>query len=165
MGAGGSFLRKLRAKVIDQPTGFVWVEKGRLAGSGYPSSRGQVQWLASTGLDAILTLTKNPIPSEWLEGSNLEVRHVPMVDHAAPGLEALDEGASYIQEANARGRAVVVHCLAGEGRTGCVLAAHLIKRDGIGAAEALRSLREIKPQFVEWGQEKAIFDYASSLKR
>ncbi|MGD1055137.1 MAG: protein tyrosine phosphatase, partial [Nitrososphaerales archaeon] len=66
MGTGGLFLRKLRARVSDQPTGFVWVEKGKLAGSGYPASRSQLEWLRNQGIKAILTLTEDPLPGQWL---------------------------------------------------------------------------------------------------
>jgi rhodanese/phosphatase family protein len=165
LGTGGLFLRKLRAKVSDEPTGFVWVEKGRLAASGYPSSRGQVEWLIAQGIGSILTLTPDPLPPEYTEGLPLELGHVPMQDHGPPRAASLDEAVSFIKESERSGRAVVVHCLAGEGRTGCVLAAYEIKVKGMGAAEALESIRQVKPEFVERSQEKAVFDYATPLTR
>lgn len=161
MGTGGFFLRKVRAKVVDEPTGFVWVEDGRIAASGYPSSRRQVKWLADHGIRSILTLTPNALPGRWLDGLPLKVNHLPMDDHRVPNLDALDRGASFVQEQVRQGKPVLVHCLAGEGRTGCVLAAYLMKDRGVGAAEALEKIREAKPEFVEWGQEKALYDYAS----
>jgi hypothetical protein len=164
MGTGGLFLRKLRAKVADEPSGFVWVEKAKLAGSGFPSSRGQLEWLANRGITTILTLTPNPIPEEWLKGLPLATEHMPMADHGVPDLAVLERGATFIQSQIRGGEAVLVHCLAGEGRTGCMLAAYLIKDRGLGAAQALQTLRDIKPEFVEWDQEKAVFDYAASAK-
>ncbi len=58
------------------------------------------------------------------------------------------------------GKAVLVHCLAGEGRTGSVLAAYFIKYRGMGATEALAFLRERKPAFVERSQEIAVGEFA-----
>ncbi len=164
MGTGGIFLRKLRAKVSDEPTGFVWVEKAKLAGTGYPSSRGQVEWLVAQGIASILTLTPDPLPREYTEGLRLDLGHVPMLDHAAPPVAALDKAVEFIREQLEDGKPVAVHCLAGEGRTGCVLAAYLISERHIGADEALRTLREVKPQFVERAQEKAVYDYAAARK-
>ena len=164
MGTGGLFLRKLRAKVSDEPTGFVWVEKDKLAGSGYPSSRGQLEWLVAQGIDSILTLTLRPLAKEWVAGLPLKLGHVAMQDHVAPEFDSLNLAVNFVREQAKAGKTVLVHCLAGEGRTGCVLAAYLMKEKGISADDALRSLRKIKPTFVESAQERALKDYESSLK-
>ena len=163
MGTGGLFLRRLRARVSDQPTGFVWVEKGKLAASGYPASRSQLVWLVDHGIDSILTLTPEPLPKEWVKGLPLEVEHLPMIDHQMPKVDTLERGASFIQNQVDGGKTVLVHCLAGEGRTGCVLGAYLIKDRRVGATEALKMLRKVKPEFVEWAQEKALYSYGTTL--
>ena len=164
MGTGGVFLRRLRAKVSDRPTGFVWVEDSKLAGSGYPSSRGQVEWLAAQGINSILTLTPNPLPIDWTKGLSLDLGHVPMQDHGLPDMHSLDEAAAFVRGRLREEKVVVVHCLAGEGRTGCVLASYLISQKRMKAEEALATLRKIKPQFVETAQEESIYDYAKALK-
>ncbi len=161
MGTGGFLLRRLRAKVADEPTGFVWVEKGRLAGSGYPASRTQVEWLARGGIRSILSLTEEPLPAEWTRGLDIATGHVAMRDHQPPSVESMDDGVDFILEQIGVGRPVGVHCLAGEGRTGCVLAAYLIRTRHIGADEAMSELRRLKPEFVESRQEKAVREYAS----
>ena len=162
MGTGGVFLRKLRAKVADQPTGFVWVEKGKLAGSGYPASRKQVEWLARAGVRSILSLTEQPLPVAWTEGLDVSTGHVPIADHEPPSFESLNRAVDFVENAVEAGRPVLVHCLAGEGRTGCVLAAYMIRVKGLGANEALAKVRETKPEFVEWRQEKAVREFAKA---
>ena len=161
MGLGGLFLRKLRAKVDDEPTGFVWVERGMVAGSGYPASRGQLEWLVKAGVKSILSLTIEPLPAEWINGLGLVAGHIPMDDHKAPDVDSMERGADFVVQEVAAGRPVVVHCLAGEGRTGCVLSAYLIKTRRIGADEALTTLRRLKPEFVEHQQEQAVREFAS----
>jgi atypical dual specificity phosphatase len=165
LGVGGKLLRKVRSKVSDEPTGFVWVQDRRLAGSGYPASRGQLAWLRDRGIGAVLSLTEDPLPQGWTGGSSMVFAHVPMKDHHPPDSVSLGRAVSFIESQVQEGRAVVVHCLAGEGRTGCVLAAYLVSARGMTAAEALEAIRQVKPAFVESRQEKAIFEYASSRNR
>jgi len=157
----GLLLRKLRARLSDVPTGFVWIEKDRVAASGYPASRGQLEWVSDRGIESILSLTENPLPREWLEGLPLRVEHIAMSDHGLPERETLDRAARYIQSEVEEGLRILVHCMAGRGRTGCAVAAYLIKNRGIGASEAIRALRTVRPGFIESRQEKAIYDYAS----
>lgn len=164
MGTGGMFLRKLRASIADQPTGFAWVEKGNLAASGYPASRKQVEWIAAQGIDVVLTLTEKALPYEETKGIQMEFLHLPMRDHEAPSTKVLGEGALLVESRLDQGKSVLVHCLAGEGRTGSVLAAYLIRYRKMGADEALRSLREVKTAFVERAQEKPLRDFEAADK-
>lgn len=165
MGSAGLFLRKLRARVADEPTGFVWVEKERLAGSGYPALRNQIQWIAAQGIDVVLTLTQEPLPAELTDGTKMEFLHLPMRDHGIPDQSTLDQAAKMVKTRIDEGKNVLVHCLAGEGRTGCVLAAYLILTRRIGGDEAMTTLRDIKPSFVEWQQEAAVRSYAEEVNR
>ncbi len=165
MGAGGKFLRRVRAEISARPTGFVWVEPGKVAASGYPASRRQLEWIAQQGVNTVLTLTEDPLPASWTQGMNLRFSHIPMRDHEAPSLQSLKQAASFVQEEIGSGRKVVVHCLAGQGRTMCVLAAYLIKDRHVDADEAIRTLRAMRPGSVERRQEKAVADYAASLRQ
>lgn len=161
LGTGGLFLRRIRARVANQPTGFVWVEVGKVAGSGYPASRAQVEWLTKSGIRGILSLTTAPLPPRWAEGLDIVTAHVPMEDHQPPTLESMEDGVRFILRQVAARRPVAVHCLAGEGRTGCVLAAYLIRTKNLSADEAMTQLRCLKPEFVEPRQEQAVKAFAS----
>jgi protein-tyrosine phosphatase len=163
LGTGGLFLRKLRARVAVEPTGFVWVQEGRLAGSGYPASRSQVEWLVRAGINSILTLTLDPLPVEFTRGLEVVTGHVPMQDHRPPSTEAMDRAVDFVVEQLAAGRAVLVHCLAGEGRTGCVLAVYLVKTKGLDAEAAMAEIRKAKPQFIERRQENAVREFSAQM--
>jgi len=89
---------------------------------------------------------------------DLEVRHIPMKDHLPPDGASLGEAAKFLEQSLGAERVVLVHCLAGEGRTGCALAAYVMLRKGETAKEAIEDLRRIKPQFIERGQEAALYD-------
>ena len=160
MGTGGKFLRRIRARVEDEPTGFVWIEGRSLAGTGYPASRSQVEWLSKNGIGSILSLTEEPLPAAWTDGLGMNLGHVPMRDHELPTPDSMGQGVKFIDEQIKAGRAVAVHCLAGEGRTGCVLSAYLISAKGLSAEQAIGRLRSLKPEFVERKQEAAVYDFA-----
>ena len=84
-----------------------------------------------------------------------------MKDHVAPTVESLEGGVEFISKEVEKGRPVLVHCLAGEGRTGCVLASYLIRSRGMDAGEAVAAIRRVKPEFVEEGQAKAVQEFAA----
>ncbi len=48
-----------------------------------------------------------------------------------------------------RQRTVYVHCLAGCGRTGTMMACYLVYRDRLDPTEAIRHLRRVRPCSVE----------------
>ncbi|MDG6954857.1 MAG: dual specificity protein phosphatase family protein [Nitrososphaerota archaeon] len=162
MGAGGVFLRRLRAVVADKPTGFVWAEDTSLAGSGYPASREQIGWLVRNGVGSVLTLTEQPLPAAWTAGFPLDMGHVSMRDHLPPTVESMERAVGFILDRRKEGKTVLVHCLAGEGRTGCVLAAYLIRTRHIGADEAIAALRSLKPEFVERRQESSVREFEAA---
>ena len=158
------FLRKLRARIADEPTGFVWVERNKIAGSGYPASKSQVDWLVRAGINCILTLTVDPLPPEFAKGLDIVMEHVPMEDHKPPSMQAMARAADFVEEQTRAGRKVLVHCLAGEGRTGCVLAAYLIRTKGLDADGAMAEIRKAKQQFVERRQESAVREFAAQTQ-
>jgi atypical dual specificity phosphatase len=159
LGRTGKIYRRVRAKVIDKPTYFSWVIDGSLAASGLPSSRSQLRWLSKNGVDSILTLTESPLPIEWFDGLGVESKHISMVDHAPPNPEKLKEAADQIDSQMRAGKSVLVHCLAGIGRTGSSIAAYMIVYQGKTAKEAIEQLRKMRPGSVERAQEVAVYEF------
>lgn len=164
MGTAGVLLRRIRSIVRNEPTGFVWVEKGRLAASGYPASRQQLVWVRNAGIDSVLTLTEKPLPVEWFSGLGLNVMHVPMKDHAPPSVQSLEAAVARVEGELEAGRTVLVHCLAGVGRTMCVISAYLMKSRSMTVAQALEFVRRIKPGSVEPSQEDSLLKYEESVR-
>jgi atypical dual specificity phosphatase len=145
--------------------GFYWLIEGVLGGCARPGARrgagdsldDDLAWLRRQGIGAVLSLTESPLPSGALARHGLAELHLAVDDLRAPTPVQIEQALAFIDEQRARGRAVVVHCRMGQGRTGTVLAAYLI-RGGIGAASALRELRLVCPGAVGSAEQEAALD-------
>ncbi len=116
-------------------------------------------WLRDHSIGAVLTLTETPLDSDVLARHGLPTLHLPVDDLTPPTPEQIDLALRFIDEQRMHGRAVAVHCLMGQGRTGTVLAAYLI-RAGATPESALRELRSLCPGAVENpSQENALQAY------
>jgi atypical dual specificity phosphatase len=140
---------------------FGWILPGRLAGMARPRP-GSAPELAEAGVAAVLALTEDP-PLAELAGAGLAVHHEPVADFGAPTPDALARCVAFVRERLASGRAVVVHCHAGYGRTGTVLAACLVDT-GLAPSEAIATVRRLRPGSIETPeQEDAIRRYAGRV--
>lgn len=117
-------------------------------------------WLRTQGVGAVLSLTETTLPVEALARHQLTALHLPVDDMTAPTPEQFDRALTFIDQQRIRGHSVVVHCKMGQGRTGAVLAAYLI-RGGASAEAAIRELRAICPGAIcAPDQERALHAFA-----
>jgi len=82
------------------------------------------------------------------------------VDMEAPTQEQLDRCIAAIHRANEQGLGVGLHCSAGLGRTGAVLACYFISK-GLTAVNAIARVRRLRPGSIETTeQEEAVEEFA-----
>jgi atypical dual specificity phosphatase len=148
--------------VVGRPSNFSWLIADSVAGSGYPGGRRALRWLKARGIDTILSLTDESIDIKYAEGIGIKVRRLPMVNMEAANPEALDHAVDLMAESG-NGK-VLVHCLAGMGRTGMVFSAYLIREKGMSAGEALSEVKRLRPGSLKRRvQNKAVHDYEAYL--
>ena len=163
MSKPGNLWRKIHGMVAKRPTNFSWLLQDKLAGSGMPTSFEEINWIRKQGVRSIVTMTEEGLPDSWVDG--LKYLHVPTEDLSAPDIEKIDAAVEFINEQIKSKDTVMVHCAAGIGRTGTILASYLVKYQKMSAKEAIYKVREERPGSIQSeSQEIAISVYEEFLK-
>lgn len=142
----------------DENLDFDWVEQDRLAAGQWPGESART-WLASKGIRVLINLCHRTY-----EDPRFEVHSILLEDGAPPEFLQIQAFLDFVEERLRAGLPVYVHCLAGCGRTGSMLACYLAKSRGLDGVEAIRQMREIRPCSIEnTAQEDAVLGWCQSL--
>ena len=131
------------------PPPYQWLLPGVLAGGPHPERQGRLgQAALHSAFDAVLSVFEEPLGRTTLEPWRPRYLWLKTFDGDVPQLAA---ACAFIDQAQERGVATLVHCWAGIGRTGTVLAAYLlhtgVSEDASAARDRVR--REYHPLAVE----------------
>ena len=145
--------------LLKQVPNFSWLIEEKLAGMAYPQAEEALAALKALGVRALLSLSEEPVPAEMLARFDLQAAHLPITDFSAPTMRQIEQAIALINHFLEDGLPVAIHCHAGIGRTGTILACYLVSQ-GATAEEAIRRVRAVRPGSVETsGQEQAIYWY------
>ena len=158
----GDVKRKLHGKIWKKPDNFSWIIEGKLAGSAIPTSTDEIQWAIDQGVKSIVTIREEPLDSDYT--NNVNYLHVHSNDMGVPEFDDLVKTVNFIHDRIVNDEPVMVHCLAGLGRTGTILACYLIKYKKMSADDAIQKVRDERPGSIQsFSQEEIIFQFAKSL--
>lgn len=146
------------------PDGFSWIERPRLAGMARPASLEEYQWLREQGIQLVISLSEDPPRRDWINDAGLFSMQIPVEDMSAPSQEQIDHCVEAIDKGIANDLGVVVHCGAGLGRTGTMLACWLVTQ-GMTARDAIARVRRLRPGSIETEEQSAaIVEFARRRK-
>lgn len=146
------------------PSGFSWIDKPLLAAMARPAGPDDLAWLRRHGIEVLLSLTEERLRRDWIDDAGLLAYHEPLEDMEPPTQEQLEHCVSAIVRANERKMGVAVHCGAGLGRTGVVLAAYFVAR-GLSADNAISRVRRLRPGSIETDEQAATIELFARRKR
>ena len=160
-----------------EPRNFSWLIQGKIAGLGRPGgfafvpSRGgdarlenDLTFLTGRGVRVLVSLTEEPLAEEVVRRFPIDCLHIPIVDMTPPTMDQVRWFIDFVEQAELAGKPVAVHCDAGRGRTGTMLACYLVWK-GYVTADAVNRVRSRRPGSIETtDQELSVFDYECMLR-
>jgi atypical dual specificity phosphatase len=147
------------------------VDGGRLAGLPGPA---YMEWdygrLRKMGFSVVVSLECSRLNTFEIEDAGFEHRKICVEDFTSPTFDQIDEFVDYVGRKLGEGKKVLVHCYAGRGRTGTMIAAYLIHR-GVTAEAAIREIREKAHDaygtlvgVIEPEQEETLLEYEHRIR-
>ena len=154
----GDAKRKLHGMITGKPDNFSWLIAEKLAGSAIPTSFDEIKWVLDEGVKSIVTIREEPLDEDWIKDVNY--LHIHSNDMGVPEFDDLTRAVDFIHERITNNEPVMVHCLAGLGRTGTILACYLIKYQKLSANDSIQKVREKRPGSIQsFSQEEIISEF------
>lgn len=148
------------------PNGFAWLIDGQLAGTPWPglvrAAEYELELLRDVGVTRLLSLTDRAFDDALAATYGLSVSHEALVDMQPPTIEQAFSLCARLDDWLRAGEVVAVHCRAGLGRTGTVLAAYWIWRH-CGRIDGALALQQTRRRHPGWVQSATQIEFLNQL--
>eukprot|EP01091_Cochliopodium_minus_P005938 TRINITY_DN1582_c0_g1_i1.p1 TRINITY_DN1582_c0_g1~~TRINITY_DN1582_c0_g1_i1.p1 ORF type:complete len:241 (-),score=60.80 TRINITY_DN1582_c0_g1_i1:17-661(-) len=156
--------------------GFSFVIENELAGMMYPTKGEHIVELNKLGVGLVVNLTEHEYEykvNDFIEDYDEKVKNyeapkllnLTIVDNTPPERSQVEEFFKLSEEVRKHGKSITVHCHAGKGRTGTMLALYLLNKEiknggKRSAEEIINEIREKRSGSIcTTSQEKTVKEY------
>lgn len=158
-----------RAKAVGLSHGWLhdpghWIVLDQVLVCAYPRGREGGNGMRRHRVSVLINLHERAHDPKWLETWGLSEVHLPVKNWAPPTAGQVALAIASIDEAQAHGLRVAIHCGAGLGRAGTVAACYLVHL-GSTPREAIEHVRNLRPGSISaLAQVRAVAQHRSSGK-
>jgi len=152
----------LKKAILKELNFFYWINEGDqelmlIGGMGVPYLKGDSKLLKALNVGLVINLTGHETPcSAEYKSLGIEEYFIVVEDLMPPTIDQIDEFIKKTDEYMIQGKNVVVHCHAGLGRTGTMIACWLVAKKDYLPEGAITKVREQRPGSVETRQQENI---------
>jgi len=125
-----------------------------------PMSYDEFDNIREQGVHGIINLCHEYSDLHELERqAGFEVYYLPIYDECAPDMDELEKGLQWLDEAIYLKKKILVHCRFGQGRTGTITSAYLLRR-GLGMKQTKKELKKTMAKPSTYRQWKFLRKYS-----
>ncbi len=138
------------------PLGMHWIVQGELGSMHKPGLLRDLDddlaGLRALGVRTLVTLTEESFDEAKLSEYEIRPIHFPIVDMSIPDIALVEPLCRLISEGMKTGDSFIVHCKAGLGRTGTILACVQVYR-GASAVDAIDTIRLKNAKYIQTDEQ------------
>lgn len=113
---------------------------------GAPHYPRDYQFLLDNGITAVLNIrAEREDDVIHYQKHNIAYQQLKVLDITVPPEQMIDAGVAFVRQQVEAGRTVLVHCAKGRGRSATIVAAYLMKYEGLSFDEVKQMMKEIRP--------------------
>lgn len=142
-----AFLLVIIFKLLNNPLNSLFSEITEHCYLGCLPTPSDVKKLDEVGIKNVVNMCAEYFgPRKTYKKYQIKQLRLPTVDSTAPSLKTIEKAIAFMKEAYEKKEKIFVHCKSGMARSATVVLCHLIANENLSAEDALKLLKEKRPE-------------------